>query len=251
MVIEASFRGRLGDFALDAAFAVPAVGITGLMGPSGCGKTTVLRCIAGLARLEGRLVVEGEVWQDDGVFLAPHHRRVGYVFQEPSLLEHLSVRGNLMFGFRRARGPRRIGVDEVIGLLGLEPLLGRSTVKLSGGERQRVAIGRALLSQPALLLLDEPLASLDRDAKAEILSYLERLHRTLAVPAIHVSHDPAEIARMADRLLVMSTGRIAPAVTPPGRAAGEAVESLAGADPDRVMRLALAALAAGLKPLEG
>lgn len=243
-MIEASFQGGLGDFQLDAAFTVPASGVTGLIGPSGSGKTSLLRCIAGLNRLEGRLVVDGEVWQDDRIFLPTHRRPIGYVFQEPSLLEHLSVRGNLMFGYRRARTPHRIGLDEVIALLGLEPLLGRSTLKLSGGERQRTAIGRALLSQPTLLLLDEPLASLDQDGKAEILTYLDRLRQTLAIPAIHVSHDPVEIARVADRLLVMSKGRVVP-----GEATGG--DTLAGLDPDDIRSLARAALAAGLKPLDG
>lgn len=248
--IEGCFEGRLGGFSLDAAFAAPAVGVTALYGPSGSGKTTLLRCIAGLERLAGRLEVAGQVWQDGRLFLPPHKRPVGYVFQEPSLLAHLSVRGNLLYGFKRATD-RRIGLDEVVQLLGLGPLMDRSTGKLSGGERQRVAIARALLAQPRLLLLDEPLASLDAASKAEIMPYLDQLHRTLAIPMIYVSHEPAEILRLADRLLLMKAGRIERAGDgwAESMAAAEAERALAGLDDARVRGLALAALAAGLKPL--
>lgn len=245
--IEVRLEGRLGRFQLDAAFAVPAAGVTALFGPSGSGKTTVLRCVAGLERLQGRVAVAGESWQDGPRFLPPHRRPVGYVFQEPSLLAHLSVRGNLEFGLRRA-GERRLTFDEVIAFLGLEPLLARSTERLSGGERQRVAIGRALLAQPRLLLMDEPLSGLDAEAKAEILPCLERLHQLLAIPVLYVSHDAAEVVRFADRVLLISEGRVAPAP-----AAGEGLvvppDALAGLDGSRIRGLALAALAAGLQPL--
>ena len=245
--VEARLEGRLGRFRLDASFEVPASGITAVFGPSGSGKTTLLRCMAGLERLQGRVVVRGEVWQDRGRFLPPHRRPVGYVFQEASLLPHLSVRGNLEFGLKRA-GPGRLGLEEVIGFLGLWSLLGRGVLKLSGGERQRVAIGRALLSQPRLLLMDEPLSGLDSEAKAEILSYLERLGQLLEIPVLYVSHDAAEVARLADRVLLMQGGCILP--TP---SAGErrpvAADALAGIDPERLRGLALAALAAGLEPL--
>lgn len=247
--IEARLQGRLGSFQLDADFAVPASGVTALFGPSGSGKSTVLRCIAGLQRLDGRISVRGQVWQDGKAFLPPHRRAVGYVFQEPSLLEHLSVRGNLEYGLKRA-GQVRLGLAEVAAFLGLEPLLGRSTLKLSGGERQRVAIGRALLSQPELLLMDEPLSGLDAEAKSEILPYLERLHQLMAIPILYVSHDAAEVARFADRLLLMRAGRIEPAPkAAAGALAGSAEEALAGLDQTRMRGLALAALAAGLKPL--
>ena len=247
--IQAQLRGRLGQFRLDAAFQVPAAGVTALFGPSGSGKTTVLRCIAGLQRLEGRLSVCGEVWQDDGHFLPPHQRPVGYVFQEPSLLSHLSVRGNLEFGLKRARQVR-LGFAEVTAFLGLGPLLGRSTARLSGGERQRVALGRALLSQPELLLMDEPLSGLDAEAKSEILPYLERLHQAMAIPILYVSHDAAEVARLADRVLLMREGRIEPAPTgagPPSGGLGQ--DALAGLGSERLAGLALAALAAGLEPI--
>src|SRR5690606_32832410 len=142
-------------------------GVTALFGPSGCGKTTILRCMAGLTRLAGRLRIDGEPWQDDagGAFLKPHERPIGYVFQEASLFAHLSVRGNLLYGAKRAtpvRGSLSIGFDEAVSMLGIGHLLDRATGALSGGERQRVAIGRALLSRPRLLLMDEPLAALDR-----------------------------------------------------------------------------------------
>jgi molybdate transport system ATP-binding protein len=208
--IEAAFRGRVGAFALDAAFAAPARGVTAVFGPSGCGKTTLLRCIAGLQRVaDGRCLVQGEVWQGARMFAPPHRRAIGYVFQEASLFAHLSVRGNLMFGAPRGgSSPQRIGFDEVVDLFGLAPLLERAPSKLSGGERQRVALGRALLSQPKLLLMDEPLSALDAAAKSEILPFLERLHDRLSLPAIYVSHDMAEVERLADFLVLMEQGRV-------------------------------------------
>ena len=245
--IEASFKGRLGAFALDAGFSVPASGVTAVFGPSGSGKTTLLRCIAGLQRLDGRLSVRGEVWQDGRRFVPAHLRPVGYVFQEPSLLEHLSVKGNLEFGLKRAANVR-LGLQEVCAFLGLEPLMGRSTARLSGGERQRVAIGRALLGQPELLLMDEPLSGLDAEAKSEILPYLEGLPQAMNLPMLYVSHDAAEVAWLADRVLLMRGGRIEPAQA--ATAGGPvAVEALGGMSQDRITGLALAALAAGLEPV--
>lgn len=206
--IDARFRGRFGDFTLDAVFSAPAKGITGLFGPSGCGKTTVLRCIAGLTKLtDGYLKADGAVWQDADQFLAPHKRAIGYVFQEPRLFSHLSVLGNLHYGLRRAR-TRAIELEPVIDLMGIRDLLRRSTASLSGGERQRIAIGRALLSQPRLLLMDEPLSALDRQSKNEILPYLESLPRALSIPIIYVSHDLAELERLADHLVLMREGRV-------------------------------------------
>jgi molybdate transport system ATP-binding protein len=252
-VIEGRFQGAVGPFRLDAAFEVPARGATALFGPSGAGKTSLLRCIAGLERVRGRLVVQGEVWQDGRRFLPAWRRPVGFVFQDQALLAHLTVRGNLLYGFKRAL-PNGVGFDETIALLGLEPLLERPVGKLSGGEGRRVAIGRALLSQPKLLLLDEPLSGLHLAAKAEALAYLERLHQQLSIPMLLVSHDPAEIARLADRVLVMEAGRIVRASAEPS--AGAVLDAsigrdlLAGRDADRLSRLALAALLAGLPPVE-
>jgi molybdate transport system ATP-binding protein len=207
--IRVAFRGRLGRFALDAVFVVPASGITALFGPSGCGKTTVLRCMAGLQRLaDGFCAVDGDIWQDGRLFQPTHRRPIGYVFQEASLFPHLSVRRNLVYGARQAPGSAGIGFAEVTDLLGLAALLDRAPRNLSGGERQRVAIGRALLSQPRLLLMDEPLAALDRLAKDEILPFLERLHDRLSLPVIYVSHDMTELERLADHLVLMDAGRV-------------------------------------------
>ena len=210
--IEAEFAGRLGSFALDVQLTLPSRGVTALFGPSGCGKTSVLRCIAGLNRLHGRLQVDGDVWQDStrNVFLAAHRRPVGYVFQEASLFPHLSVKQNLLFGAKRITARSRgsaLGFDDVVALLGCGPLLRRDVANLSGGERQRVAIGRALLAAPRLLLMDEPLSALDRGTKDDFLSYLEVLHRELSIPVLYVSHDIAEVSRMAERIILLSNGK--------------------------------------------
>jgi molybdate transport system ATP-binding protein len=211
-VIMASYRGALGQFTLDTNFVLPMRGVTSLFGPSGCGKTTMLRCMAGLNNLPGRLVVGDEVWQDTsaGIFRPPHERPIGYVFQEASLFPHLSVRGNLLYGLRRAErtGVCATGLDNVVAFLGIAHLLDRAPERLSGGERQRVAIGRALLSQPRLLLMDEPLSGVDRITKEEILPYLEALHENLSIPIVYVSHDIGEVERLADHLVVLKSGRV-------------------------------------------
>ena len=244
--VEGAFAGKLGSFRLDATFRIPPRGITVLTGPSGSGKTTLLRCIAGLQRMQGRLTVDGAVWQDARTFLPTHRRPVGVVFQEASLLPHLSVRRNLAYGQRRAPAPHQTSFDEVLDLLGLAPLLARGPGKLSGGERQRVALGRALLSQPRLLLMDEPLSSLDAASKANILPYLERLHRTLAIPALYVTHDEAEARRLGDHRLVMDQGRIVQAEAMVTASADP--EMLAGLSDEQVRALARAALQAGFSP---
>ena len=210
--LSISLAGRLGAFELDVDLAVPARGVTALFGPSGCGKTSVLRCIAGLQKLPGRLSIGSDIWQDtaSGTFRPPHERHVGYVFQEANLFPHLSVRENLLFGARRAKDGIVGGSDlrDIVALLGIGHLLDRSTKALSGGERQRVAVGRALLSRPRVLLMDEPLSALDRMTKEEILPYFEMLHEKLALPIIYVSHDFAEIERLADTLVLMQAGRV-------------------------------------------
>lgn len=208
--IRAEFRGTLGRFTLDASFEVPATGVTALFGPSGCGKSTVLRCLAGLQHLPGSFcAVNGDVWQDRKIFREPYQRSIGYVFQEASLFQHLSVRRNLLYGAPRDGSESgSIPFDEVIDLLGLGALLDRSSHHLSGGERQRVAIGRALLSQPKLLLMDEPLSALDGLTKDEILPFLERLHQRLSLPVIYVSHDMTEVERLADHLILMQAGSV-------------------------------------------
>lgn len=209
--IEAALSGRLGTFSLDIAVQCPMRGITALFGPSGCGKTTLLRAVAGLQRMNGKLMVGNQVWQDDscGIFRPPHERSIGYVFQEASLFPHLSVRHNLDYGFRRIRtAERQVAFEEAVELLGIATLLQRRPDQLSGGQRQRVAIARALLASPQLLLMDEPLAALDRRSKAEILPYLESLHAKLSMPVLYVSHAPEEIARLADHLVMVQDGRV-------------------------------------------
>ncbi|MCB1544236.1 MAG: molybdenum ABC transporter ATP-binding protein [Rhodoblastus sp.] len=209
--LHARFRGRVGSFSLDASFVAPSSGVTALFGPSGCGKTSLLRCIAGLNRFaDGYCALDSEVWQDGTARFAPTYRRpIGYVFQEASLFPHMSVRRNLLYGAPRTNADRvAIGYDEVIELFGLADLLERSPRNLSGGERQRVALGRALLSQPRLLLMDEPLSALDATAKEDILPYLERLHGRLSLPVVYVTHDMREVERLADHLVLMEKGRV-------------------------------------------
>lgn len=210
--IRAHFRLSYPGFALDAALDLPGRGVSALFGPSGSGKTTVLRCIAGLERAAGRLEVNGELWQDDEVnrsALPVHRRPIGYVFQEASLFAHLDVRRNLEYGWKRVpAAERRIGFDQAVDWLGLAALLERMPARLSGGERQRVAMARALLTSPRLLLLDEPLSALDQASKSEILPYLKTLHRQLDIPMIYVSHSLDEVARLADYLVLLKQGRV-------------------------------------------
>jgi len=210
-VIQARFNLSYPGFALRAELNVFAHGIIALFGPSGSGKTTLLRCIAGLERTHnGMLQIKDETWQDGTKFLPVHRRPLGYVFQEASLFPHLSVRQNLEYGLKRTpQAQRRIQLEQVVEWLGLDKLIGRdSSAGLSGGERQRVAIGRALLTSPRLLLMDEPLSALDSASKREIMPYLEKLHSELDIPAIYVSHSLDEVARLADQLVLMEQGRV-------------------------------------------
>jgi molybdate transport system ATP-binding protein len=212
--LEVDVAGRVGDFAVEVGFASDR-GVTALFGHSGAGKTTVVNMIGGLVRpARGRIVVGGHVLFDAarGIDLPPHRRRLGHVFQEGRLFPHLSVRRNLLYGSwfaGRARTRRRF--EEVVELLGIRRLLERRPRSLSGGERQRVAIGRALLSEPAALLMDEPLASLDPARKAEILPYLEGLRDEARLPIVYVSHSIDEVARLARTMVLMSDGRVAAA----------------------------------------
>lgn len=207
--IEVALNGELGAFTLDVDFTVPMHGISALFGPSGCGKTSILRSVAGLNHIPGRIAVGGEVWQDGHRFMQTHRRALGYVFQEASLFAHMSVRQNLTYGEKRAGSVQKhIRFDEVVDLLGIGPLVDRSPENLSGGERQRVSIGRALLSQPRLLLMDEPLSALDRMAKDEILPYFEALHANLKIPILLVTHDISEVERLADHLVLLRQGRL-------------------------------------------
>lgn len=208
--IEVSLKNQLGDFALDVDFTAPASGVTALFGRSGSGKTSVLRSVAGLVRApEGIIKINGETWQDKKRFVPPHQRSIGYVFQEASLFPHLSVRKNLEYGWRRIpKSARKIKLESVAELLGIAPLLNRATALLSGGERQRVGIGRALLTSPQLLLMDEPLSALDHGTKQNILPYLESLHDEFAIPSLYVSHDPNEVARLADKMVYLENGQV-------------------------------------------
>jgi molybdate transport system ATP-binding protein len=207
--IQASFRVEWPGFTLDVELDLPAKGVTALFGHSGSGKTTLLRCIAGLEKArEGRLVINGDVWQDASHWRPVHMRPLGYVFQEASLFEHLSVLGNLRYGMKRVHNEQRVSLDQAVELLGIGHLLDRKPGTLSGGERQRVAIARALALSPQLLLMDEPLAALDLKRKREILPYLERLHDELEIPIIYVSHSPEEVVRLADHIVAMDGGRV-------------------------------------------
>ncbi|WP_426959718.1 molybdenum ABC transporter ATP-binding protein [Muricoccus radiodurans] len=199
-------------FALDARFAAPTPGVTALFGPSGCGKSTTLAAIAGLLRPDsGRIVLEGDVLLDTarGVALPPERRRLGVVFQDARLFPHLSVAGNLRYGARRApRDATGSSEEEVVALLGIGHLLSRRPRDLSGGERQRVALGRALLARPRLLLMDEPLASLDAARRAEVLPFLARLRDAARVPILYVTHALEEVDALADTLVLMEAGRV-------------------------------------------
>lgn len=211
MTLEVDVSHRLGRFALEAKFTAES-GLTALFGRSGAGKTSLVNVIAGLLRPDrGRVVAQGQVLVDTehGVFVPPHRRRVGYVFQEARLFPHLTVRQNLLYGrWFTPHADRREKLDHVIGLLGLKQLTERRPAGLSGGEKQRVALGRALLTSPRLLLMDEPLASLDTARKDEILPYIERLRDEVRIPIIYVSHAVPEVARLATTVVLLSDGKV-------------------------------------------
>lgn len=225
MTLSVSARHRLGTFELDASFTSEG-GVTALFGRSGSGKTSMIRIIAGLLRPdEGQISLDGEVLADSGkrLFLPAHKRRFGYVFQEARLFPHLSVAQNLRYGRWFTTGKdTNANDDRIIDMLGISHLLQRRPNRLSGGEKQRVAIGRALLSSPRLLLMDEPLASLDEQRKAEIIPYLERLRDETKIPIVYVSHSIQEVARLADRVVVMKDGKV--------EAEGKAAEVLSRPD---------------------
>jgi molybdate transport system ATP-binding protein len=212
-VLEIDVRVALGDFELEVARRIEARGVTALFGPSGSGKSTLLRVLAGLeTRAAGRVALGDEVWLDSArkVQVPPHRRPVGYMFQDARLFPHLSAEGNLRYAERRSATERQaVAFADVVEALDLEPLLPRRVGGLSGGERQRVALGRTLLTQPRLLLLDEPLAALDPGRKMEILPYVEALSPRFGIPAIYVSHAVDEVALLADRTLVLARGRVA------------------------------------------
>ena len=196
-------------FVLDFKAEFPATGITVLFGASGCGKTTLLRAIAGLeVTKKGYVQVGRDIWQNQELFMPTHKRSLGYVFQEPSLFNHLRVKANLDYAYKRSAKADPEFYAQIIELLGLESLLNRFPAQISGGERQRVAIARALLVRPKFLLMDEPLASLDEVRKQEILPYLERIHREFEFPILYVTHSMDELMRLADHVLVMEQGQL-------------------------------------------
>lgn len=209
MSLDFRLRHRFPGLSIDLAISAPTPCVVALFGPSGAGKSTAIAAAAGLLRPEAcRLVLDGVVLADTatGIWLPPEKRRIGMVFQDARLFPHMTVRRNLTYGLRRAP-PGHIGFDEVVALLGIEPLLDRRPHTLSGGERQRVAIGRALLSQPRLLLMDEPLANLDAARKQEILPYLARLKSALKLPILYVTHAMEEVTRLADQLVLIEAGQ--------------------------------------------
>ncbi|MDY0885017.1 molybdenum ABC transporter ATP-binding protein [Dongia soli] len=216
-MIEIDARQRLGKTELKIDLKVETKGILALFGPSGAGKTSILNWLAGLNRPDDGIIrVDGQTMFDRraGIDIAPERRRLGYVFQEPRLFPHLGVRGNLLYGRRlthRRYGTQEsdIGFDWIVELLGIGGLLERRIATLSGGEKQRVAIGRALLANPRLLLMDEPLAAVDVQRKSEILPFIEKLHAELSVPIVYVSHDPDEILRLADQVALIADGKLA------------------------------------------
>jgi len=212
MSVDVRLRQRLGAFALDVAFRSDASGVTALFGPSGAGKSSIVHAIAGLMRPdEGRIAIDGRVLFDSNarVNLPVEERRVGLVFQDARLFPHMSVRDNLLFGWRRAKDrSSEADISQIVEMLGLGQLQSRKPAHLSGGEKSRVALGRALLSSPSLLLLDEPLAALDASRKAEIFPYLERLRDVARVPIFYVSHTVDEVLRLADRVVMLRDGRV-------------------------------------------
>jgi molybdate transport system ATP-binding protein len=211
MSFDIDIEARRGSFDIAAKFHADP-GITALFGPSGAGKTSLLDLIAGiLAPKRGRIAVEGQVLYDSAarVNVAPEKRRIGYIFQDARLFPHLSVRANLLYGFRlTAPGQRYAQLDHIVEVLGIGHLLARPPSSLSGGEQQRVAIGRAILASPRLLLMDEPLASLDEARKQEILPYIERLRDELKIPILYVTHLAPEVERLANMVVEIANGRV-------------------------------------------
>lgn len=208
MTIEVRIAGLLGrDFSLDIDTVLPSHGVTALLGPSGSGKTSLLRALAGLDRHQGSIRFGDEIWQDRERFVPPHRRRVGYAFQGAGLLPHLSVADNLAFAAKRApEGQFRR--DDVVARTGIAGLLDRSPARLSGGEAQRAGIARALLSQPRLLLMDEPLTGLDGEARDGLLAALESLLADISVPTVYVTHAEEEARRLAGATIRLRAGRV-------------------------------------------
>ena len=210
-MLDIQLARRQDDFQVDAAFQTRNTGITALFGPSGAGKTSVINMVAGLSRPDkGRILVRDRVLfdSDHGINLPPEKRSIGYIFQDGRLFPHLTVRGNLTYGMKLTpRSQRFIGIDQVVDLLGIEYLLDRRPARLSGGEKQRVGIGRALLTSPRLLLMDEPLASLDLARKSEVIPFIGKLPAAFSIPIIYVTHSVDEVLQLADDIVLMNYGK--------------------------------------------
>lgn len=209
-LLTAKFKMDYAGFNLDVDLNLPAKGVTVVFGPSGSGKTTLLRCLSGLERApSGYMKLAGQVWQDEETFLPIQERKVGLVFQESRLFPHLNIQENLLYGYQRTLpAERNLHLDEVVQVLDLNALLKRTPEKLSGGERQRVSIGRALLTSPKLLLMDEPLASLDMQLKAEIIPFIKRVEGEFKTPVIYVTHSMNEVLQLVDTMVILKSGKV-------------------------------------------
>ncbi|MEK9629434.1 MAG: molybdenum ABC transporter ATP-binding protein [Nitrospinota bacterium] len=207
-LLKAKFSIEYPDFNFDVDLKIPASGITVVFGPSGSGKTTLLRCLAGLEK-SGKMELAEQVWEDENIFIPVNRRAIGMVFQDSRLFPHLKVRDNLVYGYKRTpEGSRRLHLDEIVQVLSLENLLEREVHKLSGGEKQRVALGRALLTSPKLLLMDEPLAALDAKRKAEIIPFIKKVKRDLSIPIIYVTHSMSEVLQLVDTMVILKNGKV-------------------------------------------
>jgi len=207
-LLKAAFKVDYPGFNLDIDLQLPASGITVVFGPSGSGKTTLLRCLAGLEK-SGKMEIAGQVLQDENTFIPVNLRAIGMVFQESRLFPHLKVRDNLLYGYKRTpANSRRLHLEDIGRVLSLEKLFERSIDKLSGGEKQRVALGRALLTSPKLLLMDEPLAALDAQRKTEIIPFIRKVEKELSIPIIYVTHSMSEVLQLVDTMVILKDGKV-------------------------------------------
>ena len=207
-LLKVAFKVDYPGFNLDIDLQLPASGITVVFGPSGSGKTTLLRCLAGLEK-SGKMEIAGQVLQDENTFIPVNLRAIGMVFQESRLFPHLKVRDNLLYGYKRTPvNSRRLHLEDIGRVLSLEKLFERSIDKLSGGEKQRVALGRALLTSPKLLLMDEPLAALDAQRKTEIIPFIRKVEKELSIPIIYVTHSMSEVLQLVDTMVILKDGKV-------------------------------------------
>ena len=207
-LLKAAFKVDYPGFNLDIDLQLPASGITVVFGPSGSGKTTLLRCLAGLEK-SGKMEIAGQVLQNENIFIPVNLRAIGMVFQESRLFPHLKVRENLLYGYKRTPlNSRRLHLEDIARVLSLEKLQERSIDKLSGGEKQRVALGRALLTSPKLLLMDEPLAALDAQRKTEIIPFIRKVEKELSIPIIYVTHSMSEVLQLVDTMVILKDGKV-------------------------------------------